>query len=173
MATKAKPSATPSRVAAPENPLGVKLGEALALFHKGKNADAEKALSKLVSEARDAEDFGVLHTVRATLAALEAKKAKTESGKVDLTLLAAYHLNRKESQEALEVLDKAIKADSGQARLHFLKAAALAQLNQAEDSAESLQKAVAIDSAMKALFRLERDFDGLRHQSAFAAFERD
>jgi len=115
----------------------------------------------------------MVRTIRTTLASLETRLAKPETGKDVPNLIATVHLNRHEGEEALEVLDKALKADASNPRLNFLKATALAQLGKADLSAEALQKAIAGDPGMQVLFRLERDFDALRYGSAFAAFERD
>lgn len=175
MATKAKSTATTNSASAKgqEPTLGDKLNGALELFHGGRFAEAKPALEALVAEARAAADFGMLHSLRATLTALEARAAKQEKIKEQPDLAAMVHLNRHESEAALEVLEKALKADGENARFHFLKATALAQLEMVEQSADALRKAVSLDPGTQVLFRLEKDFDHVRYDSAFAAFERD
>lgn len=175
MATKAKSSATANTVSAKgqENPLGDKLTAALELFHQKKFKEAETALSGLLAEAREAGNFGMARTLRTTLASLEAGLVKPDSAKDAPVLLATLHLNKHEAEEALEILEKALKADAANPRLNFLKATALAQLGKTDLSAEALQKAVAADSGMQVLFSLERDFDAVRCSAAFADFERD
>jgi|GEM_PF-1501243 len=175
MATKAKSSATTGSAPAKglENPLSGKLTAALELFYGKKLKEAEAAFNALLIEAQGAGNFGMIRTVRTTLAAIEAQGAKPEVGKDAPALVATLHLNRKEGEAALEVLEKALKNDAANPRLNFLKATALAQLGKAELAAEALGKAIAADSGIQVLFRLERDFDGMRYGSAFAAFERD
>lgn len=175
MATKAKPTATTNSASAKGlgPTLGDKLNAALEHLHGGRPAEAQKALEALLPEAREAADFALLHRIRTTLTALEVRLAKPEKIKEQPDLVATVHLNRHESQEAIQVLDKALKADGENARFHFLKATALAQLEQVEQAAEALRRAVSIDPGMQVLFRLEKDFDHVRYDSAFAAFERD
>ena len=175
MATKAKSSATPNSASAKghENPLGDKLNTAMELFQGGRFQEAQTALDALLGEARKAEHFGMIHTVRATLAAIEARLEKPESGKDLPNLVAILHLNKRESEAALDVLEKALKTGGNNPHLNFLKATALAQLGRADQSAEALQKAISVDSDLQVLFHLERDFDGVRYGSAFAAYERD
>lgn len=175
MSTKAKSSATTSSAPAKgqENPLSGKLIAALELFHGKKLKEAATALGALLPEARETGNFGMIRTINTTLAAIEAHGVKPEAGKDSPDMVATLHLNRKEGEAALEVLEKALKSDAANPRLQFLKATALAQLGRVELSAEALEKAIAADPGMQVLFRLERDFDGVRYGSAFAAFERD
>jgi predicted Zn-dependent protease len=175
MVTKAKSSATTSSAShkGTENPLSGKLAAALDLFYGKKLKEAEAALNALLPEARESGNFGMIRTIGTTLAAIEAKAAKPESGKDEPTLAAAVLLNRKEAEAALEILDKALKGDAANPRLNYLKAAALVQLGKAELGAEALGKAISADPGIQVLFRMERDFDGVRYGSAFADFERD
>lgn len=175
MGTKAKSSATPNSASAKghENPLGDKLNTAMELFHGGKYKEAQTDLNALLAEARTAEQFGLAHSVRAVLTAIETRLEKPESGKDLPHLVAILHLNKREGEVALEVLEKALKTDAGDAKLNFLKATALAQLGKVEQAAEAIQKAFTADPDLQVLFHLERDFDGVRYASAFAAFERD
>lgn len=175
MATKPKSTATTSSapVKGPENLLGDKLNSAMALFYGGKFKEAQTVLNALLGEAKAAADFGLVHTVRTTLTAIEARLAKPDTTKDAPEMEAILHLNNRESETALEVLDKALKSDGANGRLNFLKATALAQLEQVDQAAEALKKAVSVDPEYQVLFRLERDFDGVRYCAAFAAFERD
>lgn len=175
MATKAKSSATTSSasVKGQENPLSGKLAEALELVNGKKLKEAGTALTALLAEAREAGQFGMIRTIQTTLTALEARGAKVESGKDSPSLDASVLLNDKKPEAALEVLEKALKADAANPRLNFLKATALAQLGKSEQSAEALGKSIAADPGIQVLFRLEHDFDEVRYDSAFAEFERD
>lgn len=173
MATKAKSSATTNPVSAKghENALGEKLGAALDLFHGKKLKEAAAALNGLLAEARETGHFGMVRTIQTTLASLEARADQSEGSKESPCLVASVLINRREGEAALEILDKALKTDGTNPRLNFLKATALAQLGKAEPSAEALEKAITGDPGMQVLFCLERDFDGVRYNPAFAAFE--
>lgn len=175
MATKAKSSATPGSAPAKgqENPLGGKLAEALELLNGKKLKEAEAALKALLVEVREAGNMGMIRTIQTSLTAIEARTAKTESAQDSPALEAAVLLNRKAADAALEVLEKALKADAANPRLNFLKATALAQLGDSERSAEALGKAISADPGIQVLFRLEQDFDEVRYDSAFADYERD
>ncbi len=175
MATKAKASATTSSasVKGQENPLSSKLAEALELLNGKKVKEAAAAFTALLAEARETGQFGMIRTIQTALTALEARGAKAEAGKDSPSLEASVLLNKKEPKAALEVLDKALKADVANPRLNFLKATALAQLGESEPSAEALGKAIAADPGIQVLFRLEHDFDEIRYDSVFAEFERD
>jgi predicted Zn-dependent protease len=156
MATKAKSSATPNSGPAKgqDDPLNGKLAAAMELFYGQKPKEAAAALHALLPEA-------------------EARGVKVEDGPEVPAMQATLLLNRKEGQAALDVLEPALKKDAADPRLNFLKAAALVHLGKADLAAEALGKAIAADPSMQVLFRLEPDFDGVRHGSAFAAFERD
>ena len=173
MATKAKSSATTNSgpVKGQGNPLSGRLTEALDLFHGKKLKEAEAALNAILPEARETGNFGMVRTVSTTLAAIAARGVEPEGGPESPAMLATLHLNRKEGQAALDVLEKALKSDAVNPRLNFLKATALAQLGNSDLAAEALGKAIAADPGVLVLFRLERDFDGVRYGSAFAAFE--
>jgi predicted Zn-dependent protease len=175
MATKAKSSATANPVSAKghENALSDKLSAALELFHGKKLKEAGVALNGLLVEAREAGHFGLVRTIQMTLASLEARNDPPEGSVDSPSLLASVLINRREGEAALEVLDKALKTDGANPRLNFLKATALAQLGKAEPSAEALEKAITGDPGMQVLFCLERDFDAVRYNPAFAAFEGD
>ena len=175
MATKAKSSATPNSGPAKgqDDPLNGKLAAALELFYGQKSKEAAAALNALLPEAQASANFGMLRTIRTTLAAIEARGVKVEDGPEVPAMQATLLLNRKDGQAALDVLEPALKKDAADPRLNFLKAAALVHLGKVEPAAEALGKAIAADPSMQVLFRLEPDFDGVRHGSAFAAFERD
>lgn len=175
MATKAKSSANPNSGPAMghENPLNGKLGAALDLFYGQKPKEAATALNALLPEAQASGNFGMLRTIRTTLSAIEARGVKHGDGPDVPAMQATLHLNLKEGQAALDVLEPALKKDADNPRLNFLKAAALVHLGKADLAAEALGKAIAADPSIQVLFRLEPDFDAVRHGSAFAVFERD
>ena len=87
-------------------------------------------------------------------------------------LSAQLLLNHKNTAAALEGLDKALKAGPERATLHYLKALAHAQLGQVQESADALGQAMGLDPDIIFQFRLEPDFDGIRHSGPFATLLR-
>jgi hypothetical protein len=82
---------------------------------------------------------------------------------------ALLFINRKNPEGALEILAR-IPTESG--RLCYLKALAQAQLEQGSEAAESLARAIQLEPDFLFQFRMEPDFDQVRHTAAFAALER-
>jgi len=166
MATKSKPHATSTL---PKS-LGDKLTKAVALVEAKKPAEAEALLQELVKEAAAEGNLGVERTARTYLRVCEAAKPAKGPGPAP-ELQAQLHLNRRETKEALEILDKALKAHKDRAQLHFLKAIAHAQLGDAAASAGALTTAVQLDDDLRFIYRLEPDFDIFRREAAFVPFE--
>lgn len=169
MATKAKTSGTPSN--APAGAPEAALAEALKLFHEGKAEAARTALEGLLEKAREQGSLGLERTAQIHLKALESRMgAKKPAEATNPEGEAQVLLNRREGQEALSLLDAALAKQPTRAQLSFLKAVALAQLGQAEASAEALNRAIELDAAFLHIFRLETDFDDIRATAPFARF---
>lgn len=172
MATKAKTSGTPAAAQASAQGPEVMLQEALALFQGGKAEAAKTAFLALESQAQAQGHLGIARTAKVHLRALDQQVKGAASFAIQPELDAQILINKDEPEAALEVLDKALGTQADRAILHYLKAVALAQLHQAEGSAQCLAKASELDPGMLYLFHLESDFDPLRHQAVFARFER-
>lgn len=170
MATKTK-TAEPT---APEAlPVERSFTEALALLNAGKLDAAATAFTQVQAEAMTQERLNLARTARGYLAAIEARRhaeaaPEAQAAEMSATLL----LNQKNPQEALEALDKGIKAMPERAALHYLKAVAHAQLGQIQESADALGKAAEFDADVIFQFRLEPDFDDIRHSGPFATLLR-
>ncbi len=171
MATKTKTSETS---AAPSFAQVEKLfTEALELMAGGKLEQAAAAFTKVQEEAINQDRLNLGRTARSYLAAIQARLqaqggANPENAEFSVQLL----LNRKNPQAALEAVEKAIQVSPERASLHYLKALAFAQLGQGQESAEALGKAAELDSDILFQFRLEPDFDSIRHSGPFAALLR-
>ncbi|MBP1627972.1 MAG: hypothetical protein H6Q00_2447 [Holophagaceae bacterium] len=170
MANNSKSAGT---TASADHGLEAKLSEALENVHSGKGAKAQELLEALAKEASEAGNLAVARRVRNSLMAL-ARKGDQASLVVPASneMAVQVHLNRGEAKEALALAESVLKADSGRATVHYLKAVALAQLGEADASAEALGKALAIEPGLHHQYLLEKDFDGVRATSVFGEYER-
>jgi tetratricopeptide (TPR) repeat protein len=168
--TKTAPAEGKKNTAILPDGLGDQLAKAIALVEGKKHEEAAKALEALAKAATERGLYGLERTVRTYQSLLPAKAAKSkgdEHPEMDIQVL----LNKRDPG-ALAAVDKALKAHPGSAQLHYLKAAALAQKGEAEPAAEALKKALELNADMLYVYQLEPDFEPMRRQAAFAAFER-
>lgn len=150
--------------------LGEQLTKAIALVEGKKHTEAAAALEALGKAATQHGLLGLERTVRTYQSLLPAKaeKAKgSDHAEMEIQVL----LNRRDAG-ALAAADKALKATPGNAQLHYLKAAALAQKGEAEASADCLKKALELNGDLLFIYQLEPDFEPMRRHASFAAFER-
>ena len=166
MATKTKAPAQPAPKA--HNPLHDEFGKAVKLFEQGKRAEAAKHFEALVEKAREAGEVHLLRSARNYLALCQEEGGASKEAKLAPELEAQLLLNRKDATGAIALLDKALKTHPKEARLHYLKAVALAQQDQEEASAASLKAALELEPSFAHVFRLEPDFEEMRGSSAFA-----
>jgi hypothetical protein len=169
MATKAKNTGNSDSISS--RPLESVFSDALGLLDAGKRKEAIQALTVLEGEAVAAGKIGFARAVRVRLTALHAAADDTEVTQAAPALEAQVHLNRQDPDAALVVIEKGLKKAVADARLHYLKALAFAQKNQAEVSAEALGEALKHEPTLIHQFRNERDFDRVRGEAAFAGFE--
>ena len=171
MATKAKTAGNTSS-AAPRS-LEVTFSEGVSLLDEGKFAESVERFQKVEAEAQAEGDVVMARAARTRLLALKSRMEKPQATPITPEMAALLHLNRQESEEALLILDQALKVKNDDARLHYLKAIALAQNLDAAAAADSLKIAFELDTNLVHLFRSERDFDQIRNQAPLAAFELD
>jgi len=144
--------------------------EGLEHFSAGRLEEAAQAFTAVVAEAAAQERLSLVHTARGYLTAIQARAdAKLTQGAAAPELAAQVLLNEQDAAGALALLERAVATQPGRAVLHYLTAVACAQLDQVEASAAALAKAVELDADVLFQFRLESDFDGLRHQAPFVA----
>jgi tetratricopeptide (TPR) repeat protein len=166
MVTKSKaPSAQPAPKA--HNPLHDEFGKGVKLFEQGKRAEAAKVMEGVAAKARETGEVHLLRSAQ-TYQGLCAEEAHAKSVSLPADFEAQLELNRKDPKAAITALDKALKAQPKDAKLHYLKAVALAQLDQEEESAASLKAAVELDPSLAYVFRLEPDFEEMRGSTAFS-----
>jgi outer membrane protein assembly factor BamD (BamD/ComL family) len=171
MATKPKTSESTAPVM--DASLESMLSQALEQFTAGKLKDAAKGFEALQVEAIKREDFRLGLTALGYLKAIQAREAEQGQQAVQAPeLRAQLELNHQDPDAALVQVEEGLKTHPDHAGLHYVKALALAQLDQAQASADALAKAISLDAGLVFQFRLDADFDGFRHTAPFAVFNR-
>jgi tetratricopeptide (TPR) repeat protein len=171
MATKTKTSETPAPVPSPS--VEATFSEGLEQLNAGHLEAAAAAFTAVKEQAAAQELLNLGRTARGYLAAIQARiQEQGEASRETPELSAQVLLNRRDPEAALATLDKALAAAPERASLHYLKALAHAQLDQAQEAADALAKAVKGDADFLFQFRLEPDFDSIRHSGPFASLLR-
>ncbi|HLP31456.1 MAG TPA: tetratricopeptide repeat protein [Geothrix sp.] len=175
MATKAKtdtaPKSTPAPAQAPQSAFAASYAKAVKLFESGKHAEAVKAFESLLQETQAAGDWAVKRRVQVFLAIAEAKLHPAKAAAADPASEIQACLNRRQTDEALKLAEKAVKAHPASGSLHYLRAVAFAQAENTEASAESLKKAVELDGDLVFQWHMEPDFNPIRKSPLFAFTE--
>ena len=174
MATKAKSEHAPKSAPAPAghpSPFADAFAKAVKLVDGGKHAEAVKALETLMAEAQAAGDWAVKRRAQVYHALAESKLHPPKAVTADAITEIQASLNRHDTDAALKQLEKAIKAHPAQGNLHYLRAVAFAQTENAEASAESLKKAVELDGDLLFQWHMEPDFNSVRKSPLFAFTE--
>ena len=167
MATKTK-TAGPTN-AAPDKKLEGMFSEALDLVDQKVYDKALLALEALQVEAGKLGMVSMARSARNYISAIKVRTQKLDEAPVLPQLDAQIFLNLGKPDEALAMLDKALKTHGQDARLFYLKASAHAQKDEAEPAAEAIQQAVTLNQDFLHQFRLERDFDRVRSAASFTA----
>lgn len=174
MATKAKSEQAPKSApipAAQPSPLVGAFAKAIKLVDSGKHAEAVKALDTLIEEALAAGEWAVKRRAQVYRALSESKLHPAKAATPDVVTEIQACLNRHETDEALKLLEKAIKAHPTLASLHYLRSVAFAQTENAEASAENLKKAVELDGDLVFQWHMEPDFNSVRKSPLFGFTE--
>ena len=173
MATKAKSTATPkpAPAQAPPSPHADALAKAMKLVDTGKPAEAIKVLEPLVQAAQATGDWAVKRRAQVYLALAQTQSHPPKAAASDPVVEAQAHLNRREGEAAIKLLDKLIKERPGVGTLHYLRAVALAQAENAEGAAEALKKALELDPDFIHLWHMEPDFAAMRKSPLFGFTE--
>lgn len=174
MATKAKsehaPKSTPAPAGQP-SPFADAFAKAVKLVEGGKYAEAVKALDTLMEEARVGGDWAIKRRSEVYRALAESKLHPPKAATPDAITEIQACLNRRDTDGALKLLEKAIKTHPAQGNLYYLRAVAFAQAENAEASADSLKKAVELDGDLLFQWHMEPDFNAVRKSPLFAFTE--
>ena len=173
--TKAKTESAPKSIPAPTQPavpaLAAALSKALKLVQTGKHAEAAKALALLAQEAQDAGDWPMKRRTQVYLALVDSKLNPPKVAVADAITEIQACLNRGETDEAIKLSEKALKSHPTKGSLHYLRAVAFAQAENADASAESLKKAMDLDGDFVFQWLMEPDFNPIRKSPLFAFTE--
>lgn len=173
--TKAKTESAPKSIPAPSQPavpaLAATFTKALKLVQTGKNPEAAKALEALAQEAQEAGDWSMKRRAQVYLSLVDSKIHPPKAAMADPITEIQACLNRGETDEAIKLSEKALKSHPTNGSLHYLRAVAFAQAENADASAESLKKAVELDGDFVFQWFMEPDFNPIRKSPLFAFTE--
>jgi tetratricopeptide (TPR) repeat protein len=165
MSTKTKPAKKDGAA----GPLGQKLQEAIDMVAAGNAKDAVPMLEAIAQEAVGAGSFALARTARNYIA--HEKDKSVAPAAPEPLQEAVYLLNTARIDEAMGTIDGVLARDASNAHAHYLKALVHAKAQRVELSAESLKSAIALDSSMLHIYRLESEFRLCRRSPLFATFE--
>lgn len=174
MATKAKTDgATNQPASAGDVPsaLPAAFEKALALLDGGKAAQAIQAFEALVADAQAAGEWAVKRRAQVYLALAQGKADPAAPAQADPLTEIQARLNQRDTGEAHRLLDKALKGTPNQGVLHYLRAIAHAQAENAEASADALKRALELDRDLVFQWHMDKDFDPIRKSPLFAFTE--
>lgn len=172
MATKAKSTEAPKPTpAAAPSPHASTLAKGLKLVEGGKHAEAVTLLEALIKEAEASGEWAIKRRAQVYLTLAQSHLHPAQTAAVDPMTELQAHLNRREHAAAQKVLDKLLKDQPGRGLLHYLRAVAFAQADQAEPAAEALKKALELDPDLVFLWHMEPDFAAMRKSPLFAFTE--
>ena len=149
--------------------------EALKEFRKGKfdkAVDLLRAFLEKYPAEREVVDRAKTYLALAEKKLREPKEAAPLKTADDCYYTAVFELNEGQYEESLKLLDKGLKANPEDARIHFLAAQAYALSNQSEASLESLRKAIQADKSLRVLAQNEAAFDTLWDDKRFKLLTR-
>ena len=171
MATKPNTSESPLPVK--DAKLEVMLSQGLEQLNGGKLKEAEAAFAALEEEAIKRDEIRLGHIAQGYLKAVRTRLANLDTlAPQSAELLVQVELNNHDPEAALARAEEGLQVHPDHCGLHYLKAVALAQLDQAQAAADALAKATSMEPGLIYQFRLEEDFDGVRHTAPFSVFNR-
>ena len=175
MATKAKTEPAPKSTPAPSqpasSPLATAFAKAVKLVDSGKHAEAVKALETLMVDAQAAGEWAMKRRAQVYIALADSKIHPAKAAVADAITDIQACLNRRETDEAIKLSEKAVKSHPTKGSLHYLRAVAFAQAENTEAAAESLKKAMDLDADFVFQWHMEPDFNSIRKSPLFAFTE--
>ena len=169
MSTKPKPAKPKGKAEPQSESLESRLTKAIELVSEDKCKEAIPIFEAIATEAADSGNYGMARIANNYIA--HAQPQSMEPTDIDSIQKAVFLLNAKQPEEALQILEKLIEADSSSAHLNYLKALAHANAQDPEQAAQSLKSAIDLDPALIHVYTLEPDFKPYRNSSSFAEIE--
>jgi len=142
--------------------------QALKLFNRHDFSAAKPAFNSLLSKF--AEESEILARVRTYLAICEQRLARAPQAPRNPDALydqGVIELNRGNTSEAVELFQKALKADPRADHVYYSLAAAHARLDDASKALDALRRAIVLRPIHRSHARRDLDFVGLRASEDF------
>jgi tetratricopeptide (TPR) repeat protein len=142
--------------------------QALRLFNRHEFGPARSAFLAVL--AKFAEQAEIIARARTYLAICEQRLARSPSVPRNPDALynqGVFQLNRGNTEDAVELFEKALKAEPRADHVFYSLAAAHARLNDTTKAMEALRRAIGIRPVHRSHARRDLDFVGLRSNEDF------
>lgn len=142
--------------------------QALKAFNRHDFSSAKSAFVSILDKFGDQAE--IVARARTYLTICEQRLARTPSAPRNPDALydqGVFELNRGNSSLAIELFEKALKAEPRAAHVLYSLAAAYARVNEAQKSIETLRRAIAIQPVHRSHARRDLDFASLRNNETF------
>lgn len=142
--------------------------QALRLFNRHEFVSAKSAFESLLSKF--AEQAEIVARVRTYLAICEHRLARTPSPPRNPDSLynqGVFELNKGNTDEAIQLFEKALKVEPRADHVYYSLAAAHARLNDVTKALEALRRSIGIRPAHRSHARRDLDFASLRSNEDF------
>ena len=142
--------------------------QALRLFNRHNYAAAKDAFERIVEKFSDQTE--VIPGVRKYLSICEQMLARTPAPPKNADALydqGVFELNRANIREAIQLLEKALKAQPKGAHILYSLAAAYARLSELQRALELLRQSIHLQSVHRSRARSDLDFASLHDSEEF------
>jgi tetratricopeptide (TPR) repeat protein len=149
--------------------------DAMKEFHKGRFDKASDHLRGVIekhSAEREFVDRAKMYLSICDVRLKETREVPVAKTFEDFCHFGVYQMNLGHYEEALKLLDKALKVKPEDSVAHYLTAGILARLNKPEEAIEALKKAIQLDKFYKILAQNEADFESLWDDKKFKLLTR-
>jgi tetratricopeptide (TPR) repeat protein len=142
--------------------------QALRLFNRQDFAGAKSAFEKILLQFNDQAE--IVARARTYLSICDQRLARAPSAPRNPDALydqGVYELNKGSIREAIDLFDKALKAQPRADHVLYTLAAAYARLNDSAKALDALRRAIALRSVHRPHARRDLDFASLRNNEEF------
>ncbi len=149
--------------------------DAMKEFHKGRFEKAAELLRGVIekhSAEREFADRAKMYLAVCDVRLKESREVPVPKSYEDFCHFGVYQMNLGRYDEALKLLDKALKLKPDEAIAHYLTAAALARTDKPDEAFEALKRAIQIDKFYKIPAQNEADFQSLWEDKKFKLLTR-
>lgn len=158
-----KKTATPNALAAVSS-----FEQALKLFNKHDYAAAKEVFERIIQKFGEQTD--IVMSVRRYLAICVQKLARTPAAPKNADALydqGVFELNKANVREAIQLFEKALKAQPTAAHVLYSLAAAYARVETPRKALEVLRKAIQLQPVHRSRARTDQDFASLHNDEEF------